>query len=97
MSNKKFLKEFGGLCLLVVSICVGLWFFIENVDYVETDISSLDFEAGTVNVVTVIYIDSDPVKGYSKTVDYCDRKTAKKEMKAEAKVVLREFKKGNCE
>lgn len=97
MSNKKFLREFGGLCLLVVGIFVGLWFFIENVDYIETHISSLDFETGTVNVVTIIYIDSNPVKGYSKTVNYCDRKTTKKEMKAEAKAVLREFKRVNCE
>jgi hypothetical protein len=92
MGNKQFLKGFFSVFGACIVICVGMWYFFENVDYVETSISSLDYKAGTVEVTAILHIDDDPVIGFSKTADYCDRKIAKKEMKQKAKAALKEFK-----
>ena len=76
--------------------CVGIWHITENADYVTMSISSVDLEAGTVDVQATIHIDDNPVLGYSNTVDYCDRKEARKELKAKAKATIKEFKGKNC-
>jgi hypothetical protein len=96
MSNKRFLKEFGALVFIMAVFVISVLYIIENVDYVETYTSNLDFAEGTVQVTAIIHVDDDPVKGLTRTVDYCDRKIEKKKLKAEAKEILKEFKKGNC-
>ena len=91
MGNKTFLRGFFTTFIAIILFCVGIWFITENADYVSTSIGSLDFETGTVEVQATIYIDDDRVMGYVKTVDYCDRKETKKELKQKGRATIKEI------
>ena len=95
MSNRETLKQLLGLLLLLGVLGIGLWIFIENVDYVETTMYNVNLEESTIEIQATIYIDSDPVRAYKKTVDYCDRKVEKKKLRKETKIILKEFKSEN--